>query len=144
VTALVACLPVAVLGMGAALAHLVHDNTPDPARSTPDTTPDTGTGPSQASTPPEAIPDPDSTRQDHPSRPATTASTPRPAKTGKPGAGPDTAARVAELHARHPDITRTEIARRLGLSERTVRRHLNTPATDPTTSEPGDYASQAA
>jgi cytochrome bd-type quinol oxidase subunit 2 len=37
ITALVACLPVAVLGMGAALAHLLHTDEPptDPTGGTP-------------------------------------------------------------------------------------------------------------
>jgi DNA-binding CsgD family transcriptional regulator len=92
-------------------------------------------------------------------RPSRTA---RPAVTGKTGAGTDTAAKVARLKAKHPHITQTEIAQRLGLSERTVRRHLNAtptgtdpdahaptttlPTTNPTTdqTEPGDDQSQAA
>jgi DNA-binding CsgD family transcriptional regulator len=89
----------------------------------------------------------------------------RPAATGKTGAGTGTAAKVARLKAKHPHITQTEIAQRLGLSERTVRRHLNAtptgtdpgghapiptlPTTDPTSTtrtetEPGDDQSQAA
>jgi hypothetical protein len=36
----------------------------------------------------------------------------------------DTAARVAALRASHPDIATADIANRLGVSDRTVRRHL--------------------
>jgi hypothetical protein len=43
-----------------------------------------------------------------------------PARTGKP----DTGAAVAGLRDRHPDLSTTEIAQRLGISDRTVRRHL--------------------
>jgi hypothetical protein len=38
---------------------------------------------------------------------------------------PSTAATVARLRAKHPDWTTGQIARRAGVSERTVRRHLN-------------------
>ncbi len=39
----------------------------------------------------------------------------------------DTGARIARLRATHPDISTGEIARRLRISDRTVRRYLNTP-----------------
>ena len=43
-----------------------------------------------------------------------------------------TAAAVARLRARHPDMATTDIAARLGVSDRTVRRHLATlPTPDP-------------
>jgi hypothetical protein len=162
ITALVACLPVAVLGMGAALAHLVHEDSADPVPSSPSAAPDADAGPSGSSPTPDATPDsapgPDSASRDRTPRTKVTARTPRPAKTG---AGADTAAKVARLRAKHPDITQTEIAKRLGLSERTVRRHHHPttdpdghvsiptpPITDPTTittqTEPGDDESQAA
>ena len=38
-----------------------------------------------------------------------------------------TAAAVARLRARHPDMATADIAKRLGVSDRTVRRHLATP-----------------
>jgi hypothetical protein len=41
---------------------------------------------------------------------------------------PTTAAAVAKLRARHPDMATTDIARRLGVTDRTVRRHLSQPA----------------
>jgi DNA-binding transcriptional ArsR family regulator len=39
--------------------------------------------------------------------------------------GGDTRAAVARLRQRHPDMSAVEIARRLGVSDRTVRRHLH-------------------
>jgi hypothetical protein len=167
VTALVACLPVAVLGMGAALAHLVHDNTPTPMPSspTPDwqadarpVTPDPTTDPQTG-----AAPDP----TDAPKPPPRKAARPRPATTGQPGRtgpGTNTGAKVTRLRAKHPDLTQAEIAKELGVTERTVRRYWTTPTTaptvlptadpdgpaptttttDPTTTEARDSASRAA
>ena len=43
-----------------------------------------------------------------------------------------TAAKVAALAAKHPDMTSGEMAKRLGVSDRTIRRHLSTPASDAT------------
>ena len=37
---------------------------------------------------------------------------------------PDTASAVARLRDRHPDMTAADIAARLGITDRTVRRHL--------------------
>src|SRR5579875_2433268 len=42
-----------------------------------------------------------------------------------------TAAKVARLRARHPDLSAADIAARLGVSDRTVRRHLATLTPDP-------------
>ena len=45
-----------------------------------------------------------------------------------------TATAVARLRERHPDMPATAIAKRLGVTDRTVRRHLNnhpTPTTEP-------------
>jgi hypothetical protein len=39
-----------------------------------------------------------------------------------------TSVAVARLRARHPDMSVTDIARRLGVTDRTVRRYLNRPA----------------
>lgn len=62
--------------------------------------------------------------------------TAKPTGAGKPaGAAPDTAARVAELRAKHPDLTQKAIAAHLGMDVRTLRRHLNTP-TDVTADDP--------
>jgi hypothetical protein len=44
-----------------------------------------------------------------------------------------TAAKVAALAAKHPDMTSVEMAKKLGVSDRTIRRHLNTPPPDTTT-----------
>jgi hypothetical protein len=148
ITALVACLPVAVLGMGAALAHLVHEDTPaDPVPSSPPADPATGAGPSGSSPAPGA-----DARKSAPRK----ASRPRPAATGT---GSGTAAKVARLRAKRPDLTQAEIAKELKVTERTVRRYWTAstttlPAADPDGSAPtatptdptetGDDASQAA
>jgi len=47
----------------------------------------------------------------------------------KPARKRDTATAVARLRARHPDLSTREIARRLGVTDRTVRRHLSTATT---------------
>lgn len=39
-----------------------------------------------------------------------------------------TAAKVAALAAKHPDMTSGEMAKRIGVTDRTIRRHLNAPA----------------
>ena len=44
---------------------------------------------------------------------------------GRPTRKRDTARAVARLRARHPDLPTREIARRLGVTDRTVRRHLS-------------------
>ncbi len=109
VVTVVACLPVLTLGFGAALTHLLRTGhgqvpasavatVPDaPADSTPDTSVDTG---------PDTAP--------APARPA-----PRTKR------GPSTATRVAKLRATHPDMSAADIATRLGISDRTVRRYLS-------------------
>ena len=45
-----------------------------------------------------------------------------------------TAAKVAALAAEHPDMTREQMAKKLKVTERTIRRHLNAPTPDTTTS----------
>ena len=42
----------------------------------------------------------------------------------------DTATAIARLHARYPDLSTTEIAKRLKVTDRTVRRHLARPDDD--------------
>jgi hypothetical protein len=90
------------------------------AAHTPDTAPDTGagSGPATADTRPDGQPDtaPDSG--------AGNGRTPRRPVAGQPAAG-GTAVRVARLRSRHPDMPTAEIARRLGVSDRTVRRCLS-------------------
>jgi hypothetical protein len=44
------------------------------------------------------------------------------------------AGKVVALAAKHPDMTTVEIAKRVGVTDRTVRRHLNAPTPDITTS----------
>ena len=133
ITALVACLPVAVLGMGAALAPLVHEAATDAAPS----------GSSLAGDPAPTDADP-TVRAAAPKSAPRKATRPRTAPTGAT-TGTGTAARVARLKAEHPDLTNAAIAKRLRVSVRTVSRHLNPPATDPsTTTEPGDDVSRAA
>jgi hypothetical protein len=44
---------------------------------------------------------------------------------------PDTAAAVARLRDRHPEMSSADIAKRLGVSDRTVRRHLSARVTPP-------------
>jgi hypothetical protein len=101
VVMLVSCLPVLTLGFGGALTHLLrtgHDAAdPAPAADTAaDSTP--ATGPDTA---PALVRTPRRTR-----------------------AADTTAAKVARLRDRHPDMTAADIAARLEISDRTVRRHL--------------------
>ena len=65
-----------------------------------------------------------------------------PARTGKRTPAPaDTAIAVANLRAEHPDMSQADMAARLGVSTRTVRRHLSTPTTpDTTTATAADTA----
>jgi hypothetical protein len=109
VVTIVACLPVLTLGFGAALTHLLRTGhgpapaavvgtVPDiPADTTPDTSADTGADTA-------------------PAQPRTAA---------RPKRGQSTAARVARLRAAHPDMSAADMAARLGISDRTVRRHLS-------------------
>jgi hypothetical protein len=97
ITTVVACLPVAVLGMGAALAHLIRDGA-DGAEPTAEAEPEQRPAPAKS----------------------------RPPSTTRTGA---TAATVARLRQRHPDWTVAQIAQRAGVTDRTVRRHLNGAAT---------------
>ncbi len=120
VVVLVSCLPVITLGFGAALTHLLragHDTDTEQATTTA----------AIADTGPDTAPD---------IRAAITADTPRPirrapARTSK---RTDTATAVARLRARHPDMTAADIARRLGVTDRTVRRHLS-PSPEPAVTE---------
>jgi HTH domain len=122
VVVLVSCLPVITLGFGVGLTHLLraaHPGTDDaPAREGSD---------APAGAPADTAPDIGAD-----TRPDIRAASPRtPRRTG-------TAAAVARLRTRHPDMTTTDMAARLGVSDRTVRRHLATLAT------PSDSPSLAA
>jgi hypothetical protein len=112
VVVLVSCLPVITLGFGAGLTHLLraaHPATDALAGATqPGSAPDTN-----AATTPDTRPD---------ARPATGPDRSRSPRRSPRRAG--TAAAVARLRDRHPDMTAADIARRLGVSDRTVRRHL--------------------
>jgi DNA-binding CsgD family transcriptional regulator len=133
ITALVACLPVAVLGMGAALAHLVRDghdsNIGDLAASSP--TPRAVEEPAPSGSSPSAG-TADAAPADAPKSAPRKASRARTAPTGTT-TGRGTAAKVTRLKAKHPDMTSAEIARRLGVTDRTVRRYLASPTSEPTT-----------
>lgn len=137
ITTLVSCLPVAVLGMGAALAHLLHTGQPEP-----DTAPAaTGHEPLVASLPtrpptPDTGPDvkADTEPDNRPQRPATRRRTPakptgQPTRTRDRTTQPDTATAIAAARRRTPAMTQADVATLLDISERTVRRHW--PATAP-------------
>jgi DNA-binding transcriptional ArsR family regulator len=118
VVMLVSCLPVLTLGFGGALTHLLR-TTPAPAADTPQTAPAIA-----ADTRPDSTPDtPAATAADTAPAPQRT-----PARTRR---GPSTAARVAALKDKHPDMTAADIAARLKISDRTVRRHLAAPPATP-------------
>lgn len=80
---------------------------------------DADTAPDDADTPPTDGPDsePDTERT--------------PARTRRPA---PMAARVAAIRTRHPDMPAADIAKRLGISDRTVRRHLSGPGPELATS----------
>jgi hypothetical protein len=104
VVMLVSCLPVLTLGFGGALTHLLRTG------HTADTNTATETDTTADSTP------------------ATFADTPRPPRRTR--RADTTAAKVAALRARHPDMSAADIARRLKISDRTARRHLAAATTD--------------
>ena len=131
IVTVVACLPVAVLGMGAALAHLVRA-TPAPGAlpdTRPDTRPDTG-----ADMGPVAVPDTtadmtaDATAgadvRSGDRAPVRSRSVRRSVGGGSGKGRTTTAAEVARLRRRDPDMPTAQIAARLEVSDRTVRRHL--------------------
>ncbi|MBI4941439.1 MAG: helix-turn-helix domain-containing protein [Actinobacteria bacterium] len=119
ITAAVACLPVAVLGMGAALAHLVHSTDPaDPGThgvvEVTATVVKANAGVVAAARPSSTPPAPRSSRSSSRSSGSSSPS----------GSSSDTGLRVARLRAQHPNLSTVEIARRLGVTDRTVRRYL--------------------
>jgi hypothetical protein len=79
---------------------------------------------------------PDTVADSTPDTKADTASVAKPkrSRTSAPkSARTSVAAKVAALAAKHPDMTTVEMARKLGVSDRTIRRHLNAPAPHATT-----------
>jgi hypothetical protein len=99
------------------------------ADSRPVTRPDTGAVTGAVTSGPASVRGPDTRpdrRPDTATRTTGTRSAPTrtarrtPARTGRP----DTGAAVAGLRDRHPELSTTEIAERVGVSDRTVRRHL--------------------
>jgi hypothetical protein len=58
-----------------------------------------------------------------PAKPATVRPRKRPAQAGKPAGRSDTAAAIARLRAKNPAISTADIAARLDISPRTVRRY---------------------
>lgn len=146
VTALVACLPVAVLGMGAALAHLTHTATGrvDTAGSALDADTSSTHAPSapfaevtEKMSPTDRTDRTDKTpnvqvgvvdvRQEWAGGDLTEpAKTPGAHQGPHPDCGVPVGERVRSLALTHPDVTRVELARLTGCSVRTVHRHLST------------------
>jgi DNA-binding transcriptional ArsR family regulator len=122
VVVLVSCLPVVTLGFGAGLTHLLRAGSAAAPAGHPATGADISAD-TTAGIPPDTRPDAGAdTTPD--TRPARTRSPRRPGR-------PDTSAAIARLRDRHPDMTAAEIAARLGVSDRTVRRHLSRSAAPP-------------
>jgi DNA-binding NarL/FixJ family response regulator len=151
ITTVVACLPVAVLGMGAALAHLIRDTRADtapvvlavdevqelvtrggfanvsasaaPSEDEDDDVVDPAAG--EAPAPPRPAPrfKTSSAAKEDASRPPS--STTRPTPSRQSGAATGTGVTVRRLRSQHPGWTVARIAQRAGVTERTVRRHLN-------------------
>lgn len=90
-------------------------------------------GPDTTPTDPTPAPPAGESASDRPAAPAANGRGTRKRPARRAAAGTDTATAVARLRARHPDMTQTEIARRLGVSDRTVRRHLDNGDTTATT-----------
>jgi hypothetical protein len=86
------------------LAERMRADAPSIADKTPDTAPDIA---------PDTAPD---------IEPAPERTPPRPVSVRKR----DTASAIARVRARHPDMSAADIAQRVGVTDRTVRRHLNT------------------
>ena len=133
VVVLVSCLPVLTLGFGGALTHLLrtgHDTAPNAAEGQRSEAADTGPVAAADTTPASA---PDTGTDTSPDTKADTAPVTRPPRSRSPrrAGRADTATAVAKLRERDPGIPATDIARRLGVSDRTVRRHLAALATPP-------------
>ncbi|GLY32421.1 hypothetical protein Kisp02_57860 [Kineosporia sp. NBRC 101731] len=182
IVALVACLPVIVLGMGAALAHLVHDG-PDTERDAAELeqyeqdtaeyldhldrviqegaarAADDRQRPLPWPTEAEAWTEraiaaslirgrqDDQAEESDPVRPASVDQAERGnTSTGRSGkrTGRSNAEKARSLREKHPDWTVARIAERVGVTERTTRRYLNTTPVpekaEPQAIEPGSLA----
>lgn len=168
ITTIVACLPVAVLGMGAALAHLIRDGAAG-ATGTAAASIMARPNDSRDAAVPQARPDESHAHADAAPAMAFTnyagdrmqirknyagdtvivrqSDVPPAARVaarrgGRPAGKTGTGVKVARLREKHPDWTVAQIAERAGVSPRTVRRYLNAP--NPPGAEPGDTAGDAA
>ncbi len=117
VVAVVATLPVAVLGMGAALAHL--QTAPVAGVPSPPVT-SSAPGALEARPVPTAAGSRGSSSSRPSSAPRMSSTTARPDRRAASGG-----VRVRELAAEHPKWTQAELAAAAGCSVRTVRRHLS-------------------
>jgi len=135
ITAAAATLPVGVLGMGATLAHLVQQPDHDGISGLPVTHTVTAgyTAPRRATTPAtsqatratgarKAVSAP-AAREVGPAKRSTRSTTTARNTTARNSSAGDTAARVAALLTDDRHLTSAAIAHRLGVSERTARRH---------------------
>jgi hypothetical protein len=112
VVMLVSCLPVLTLGFGGALTHLLRGG----HAAAPAAAPMVDEPGTAADSTPDTIGD---------TAPAPKRTAPRTRR------APSTAARVAALRDRHPDMPAADIAARLKVSDRTVRRYLPKPENAP-------------
>lgn len=132
VTALVACLPVAVLGMGAALAHLLRAHEPPESTEQAEAVAPAARPPEWVSVgPPTGPPPATPSRPVRPSRPskpfrarAAAAGGSDPHERSTVADGVDTRARVAALLNDQPAASPAQVAARLQVSARTARRHV--------------------
>jgi hypothetical protein len=108
----------------AALTAVANDA--DTADAAPDARPDTG-----ADTRADSPPDTPGGNERTPDRPAAAGRS----RTNRPAG---TAAAVARLRRRHPDMSSAEIARWLGVTDRTVRRHIASGRPEPVSPEPAN------
>ena len=122
----VSAVPPVILGLVGHLHALVTTHTGQPAPVAvppvvaPASTPDTDTGPDTAPVA-EPVTGPDRNAD---TTPATEARRTRTRRRSARPVGVGTAAKVARLRERHPDLPVAELARRAGVSDRTVRRYL--------------------
>jgi hypothetical protein len=118
ITTVVACLPVAVLGMGAALHHLIREGAAIPAAAEP----------------------PGDVNASKPKREPGKGTSDARRRGGRPPGATGTGATVTRLRARYPDWTVPQIAAKAGVSARTARRYLNARPDDAARAESDDAA----